>query len=132
MSPVPFIPPGEERQRKVRGKIPCVRKQCDGRGLNSGPPDPKLEPHTHAHCVNASVAFLSLEITLFFLLTGYDVFSRVKTCFAGNVVLHVGDNMSCLLGGSKDIEHIYLEIGCDTAHKATFQINFNDRADSVR
>ena len=51
---------------------------------------------------------------------------------AGNVVLHVGDNMSCLLGGSKDIEHIYLEIGCDTAHRATFQINFNDRAESVR
>ena len=82
--------------------------------------------------VNASVAFRRLEKNLFFLLTGYDVFSRVKTCFAGNVVLHVGDNMSCLLGGSKDIEHIYLEIGCDTAHKATFQINFNDRAESVR
>lgn len=88
---------------------------------------------THAcslcECISC---FSCLENNLFFLLTGYDVFSTVKTCFAGNVVLHVGDNMSCLLGGSKDIEHIYLEIGCDTAHRATFQINFNDRAESVR
>ena len=58
--------PGWRETKK--GKIPCLRKQCDGRGLNSGPPDPKLEPHTHAHCVNASVAFLSLENNPFFSL----------------------------------------------------------------
>ena len=35
-------------------KVPCLRKQRDGRGLNTGPPDPEFEvlttrPHTPPH-----------------------------------------------------------------------------------
>ena len=45
----PFIHPGEERQKW--SKVPCLRKQRDGRGLNPRPPDPEFEvlttwPHT--------------------------------------------------------------------------------------
>ena len=36
----PFIHLGEQRQS---GKVPCLRKQRDGRGLNPEPPDPEFE-----------------------------------------------------------------------------------------
>ena len=51
MSPVPIYTPG---WRETKGsKVPCLRKQRDGRGLNPGPPDPEFEllttqPHTPA------------------------------------------------------------------------------------
>ena len=52
----PFMHLGEERQSRVPqwSKVPCLRKQRDGRGLNTGPPDPEFEvlttrPHTPPH-----------------------------------------------------------------------------------
>ena len=49
MSPVPIYTPGW-RETKW-SKVPCLRKQRDGWGLNPGPPDPEFEvlttrPHT--------------------------------------------------------------------------------------
>ena len=49
----PFIHLGEERKKKW-SKVHCLRKQCDGWGLNVGPPDPELEvltarPHMPPH-----------------------------------------------------------------------------------
>ena len=51
VSPVPIYTPGW-RETKW-SKVPCLRKQRDGRGLNPGPPDPDPEfevltarPHT--------------------------------------------------------------------------------------
>ena len=49
MSPVPICTPGWRETK--RSKVPCLRKQRDGRGLNPGPPDPEFKvltarPHT--------------------------------------------------------------------------------------
>ena len=41
MSPVPFYTPG--RRETKWSKVPCLRKQRDGRVFNTGPPDPEFE-----------------------------------------------------------------------------------------
>ena len=41
MSPVPIYAPG--RGETKWGKVLCLRKQRDGRGLNPGPPDPEFK-----------------------------------------------------------------------------------------
>ena len=41
MSPVPIYTPGWRETNW--SKVPCLRKQCGGRGLNPGPPDPEFE-----------------------------------------------------------------------------------------
>ena len=38
---IPIYTPGQ-RERKW-SKVPCLRKQRDGRRLNPGPPDPEFE-----------------------------------------------------------------------------------------
>ena len=38
----PFYTPGCRREIEW-SKVPCLRKQCDWRGLNPGPPDPEFE-----------------------------------------------------------------------------------------
>ena len=54
MSPVPIYTPG---RRETKGsKVPCLRKQRDGRGLSPGPPDPEFkvlttQPHMPPRCV---------------------------------------------------------------------------------
>lgn len=55
----------------------------------------------------------------------------METCFAGNVLLAEGDQITCHFGGSKYVKQVYLETNCDTGKKASFQISFNDRAKSV-
>ena len=51
MSPVPIYAPGWRDSEAKWSKVPCLRKQRDGRGLNPGFPDPEFEvftaqPHT--------------------------------------------------------------------------------------
>ena len=64
MSPVPIYTPWW-RETKC-SKVPCLRKQRDGRGLNPGPPDPELYPlgHTLLHDVNYSNEMFSQITTL--------------------------------------------------------------------
>lgn len=65
------------------------------------------------------------------LIAESHIFSKVETCFAGNVLLAEGDQITCHFGGSKYVKQVYLETNCDTGKKASFQISFNDRAKSV-
>ena len=64
MSPVLIYAPWW-RETKC-SKVPCLRKQRDGRGLSPRPPDPELYPlgHTLLHDVNNSVEMFSQITTL--------------------------------------------------------------------
>ena len=88
MSLVPIYTPGW-RETKW-SKVPCLRKQRDGRGLNPGPPDPEFEvlttqPHMPAQCHS----YLFIWATQ---MSSYNVFT--KHAIAKNLYMYVPSSPS--------------------------------------
>ena len=100
-SPVAIYTP---RWRETKwSKVPCLRKQRDGRGLNPGPPDPEFKvltawPHTPPHGERLSGALISseslsahlLKVGKCYEMSALSALSRIR-------VLSVDSTLPCLL-----------------------------------
>ena len=135
-------------------KVPCVRNQRDGRGLNPGPPDPEFEvltarPHLPSDFFNGrkikqkenardSISSLEFYVNINLLYTVFFCFRREGfwyfLCLIANfdliLSLSVREDVSCLSLPCTQLERIEILLQSHKTHaaqaagKLSFQFSF--------